>query len=165
MTPGSTPRRLCERRWWSVRSENECDRHRSRATSRGRKGRRTQETFDRSIIGPTQQATEESALRLLWFGITVRRSRGWSRFVRWRRLRLTHRLDIDWYLPFFRGHFFLWRNLLRRLSNLRRFQFCQLLLDELGRFVRHCNRARREQIGLSLRHLGPLHKWQKTPGD
>src|SRR6266480_782272 len=165
MTPVSPPRRLCERRWWSVRSENECDRPQSRATSRGRKDRRTQEAFDRSIIGPTQQATEESALRLFWFGITVRRSLGWSRFVRWRRLRLTRRLDIDWCLPFFRGHFFLWRNLLRWLSNLRRFQFCQLLLDELRRFVRHLRRARREQLGLSLRHLRRLHKWQKTTGD
>src|SRR5207253_2727795 len=165
MTPVSPPRRLCERRWWSVRSENECDQHQSRATSRGRKGRRTPGPFARSIIGPSQQATEESALRLLWFGITVRRSLGWSRFFRLR-LRLPRRLKIGWLRPFFHNRPFFRRNWLRRrLSNLRRFQFCQLLLDELGRFVRHRRRTRREQIGLSLCHTRRLHKWQKTPGD
>src|SRR5207253_3678283 len=130
MTPVSPPRRLCERRWWSVRSENECDQHQSRATSRGRKGQRTPGPFDRSIIGPSQQATEESALRLPRFGITVRRTLGWSCFLRLR-LRLTRRLNIDWFRPFFDNQLFFWRSWLnRRLSNLRRFQFCQLLLDE-----------------------------------
>src|SRR6476469_7737237 len=143
MTPVSPLLWLCGRRWWFVRSETELGRLQSGATSRGRKDRRTPGPFDRSIIGPSQQATEESALRLFWFGITVRRSLGWSRRFLRLRLRLTWRLKIGWLWPFFGNRLFFWQSWLRRRwSNLRRFQFRQLLLDELGRFVRHLRRTR-----------------------